>query len=326
MRSLAELDNPIYWQESLFQERNISGLTRRLWTIYPIGLVLLIAIIAHTLTDYTAPTRDLAFYGIWFVHAMVVVRAIVAGANTISREHVAVTWDSLVLTGVSARMIFIGKWRAALAHSAPWMFALGVVRLAMLPVFVLAMINRFAFISRGYIYTGDSQGYTLTLQPWTVVAAVVMCVALTILEVMSATVLGMAASAIARQGWQATIAAIAIRFIPVAVTAGLLHYAVGVGPNYRMFRFPFFAIADSGTAPIAQLILPRFPWWNDTFYLNATYGLILATLVILILLLGGALIAWYMIRRTGALPYIPNAAPLHITPHLPTPHPLSEWR
>src|SRR5438128_2332293 len=136
MAILTRVDNPILWQEVTHQERSIPRWMQRIGVL---GIILLASALLYTFTTLSkidAPTREVALIVIWIVHSATAVRAIVAGANTISREHVGLTWDALVLTGVSARLILLGKWRAALWRVRGWALALGVVRLAMLPLFM----------------------------------------------------------------------------------------------------------------------------------------------------------------------------------------------
>src|SRR5688572_27134370 len=160
MAVLTRVGNPILWQEFTHQVR--SGPRWMRWgSVF--GILLAASAILYTLSTLSkidAPTRELALIIIWIIHSATAVRAIVAGANTISREHVGQTWDALVLTGVSARRILFGKWRAALWRVRGWTLMLGIVRLVMLPVFVLALINRFIY-RNAYQYNASysSNGY-----------------------------------------------------------------------------------------------------------------------------------------------------------------------
>src|SRR5262249_13768334 len=150
---------------------------------------------------------EVALFVIWIVHIMTAVRAVVAGANAISREHVGQTWDALGLTGVSARKILFGKWRAALYSIRSWVLGLGVVRLAMLPVFMIALVHRYIWFQFGLYYTGGTGSSTyastyfpdaqFTWVPEAALLAVVMVVLLTVLEALTCTALGLAASALA---------------------------------------------------------------------------------------------------------------------------------
>ncbi len=309
MAILTRVDNPILWQEVTHQERSVPRWMRRLGVT---GVMLLASALLYTvmtLSKIDAPTREVALIIIWIIHSATAVRAIIAGANTISREHVGQTWDALVLTGVSGRLILLGKWRAALWRVRGWGLALGIVRLAMLPLFVLALINRFVYFggyryatnynsyNSSYFYTGD-----FTWIPEATILAVVMTVVLTILEVLCCTALGLASSAVVRRGSLATAIAITIRFVPVILFAAFTRYDIGAAPSYRLLRYAPFALADGGTSPLYQLVLPLMPWTQGR-HVEALPGLFYATALIAALLIVALIVAFVAIRRTGALPH-----------------------
>lgn len=298
------ITNPIEWQETRHQEYSIPVLARRYGFIMPLLLALVIALVALTLRNMAAPTRDLAIYVIWIVHAITAARAISAGANAISREHVGKTWDSLVLTGISARQLLLGKWLGVLHRVAPWMFMLGVVRLVMLPILMHGAANRFAWftIGRGTSVNGYYYGpVSVDWVPWAAVAAVILTLLLTVLEVLACTALGLAASALLRKGWQAMIAAVCFRFTPVVIFAAFTHYEVGAARFGRILRFPYLALADGGSAPLYQLVLPLTPR-TQTAHMDALPSLGMALLLLLTFTVVSLAIAWWSVRTAGALP------------------------
>jgi hypothetical protein len=302
---LTRTKNPILWQELTHQERT-SPRWMRLGKYFSIAAV--IAIVAFILATLTAPdgypTTLIALYSIWIIHAATAVRAIAAGANAISREHVGLTWDALALTGVSARRIFFGKWRAALFHVRGWMVVLGLIRLATLPIFPLALVKTFAWYACGrYTYYCDNE-IEFSLVTWAVPLAVVMTVVLTLLEVLCCTALGLAASALTRRGTTAAISAILIRFTPVILFAGMTRYEVG-GFSWRWWRYMPFTIADGGTTPLMRLVLPLMPWTTDQ-HVAALPGLFLSTLLLLLLLWASLAAGLLIVRHTGALPHLRN--------------------
>lgn len=303
---LRQITNPIEWQETRHQQVSTVALIRRWWPLGPLGLAATVGLVALTLRDMTSPTRELALLVIWIVHALTGARAIAAGANAVSREHDGQTWIPLILTGVSARRILVGKWLGVMHQTAPWMLALGAVRLAMLPIFMLAFTNRFAwrvsyrsmYSSAGYYYPASAIDWV----EWAALLAVVMTLMLTVLEIMACTALGLAASAVIKRGWLALIAAICIRFAPVILFAAFTRYEVGLGPSWRLLRFTPLALADSGSAPLYQLSLPLTSW--TTFaHEQALPGILLAAALLVCLLAGALLVAWGAIRAAGALPH-----------------------
>ena len=307
--SVAAFANPIEWQEMKHQERSIPAYMRRYWWLAPLALALAVAGVASMLRQVTAGTREAALYVIWIVHALAAARALAAGANAISREHVRLTWDTLVMTGVSAKQILFGKWLGVLRHAAPWMLLLATVRLAMLPVFMLAFVNRYAWRHTygGYgsgNYGGAYYGVSPVIDwvPWAAVLAVMLTVVLTVLELLTCTALGLAASATLRRGWLAMIAAFCVRFAPVIFFAAFTYYEVGDSPSWRILRFPWLSLADGGTAALYQLSLPLATWTSGT-HITALPGALMSAGLLLAMLAGALGVAWYAIRSAGALPH-----------------------
>lgn len=299
--------NPIEWQETRHQQRHLPAILQRYWWLAVLMLALAVALVALTLRNVTAPTRDMALYVIWIVHALAAARCIAAGANAISREHVGLTWDTLVMTGVSDRLILAGKWLGVIRHAAPWMLMLVAVRLAMLPVMMLSFLNRYAWRYSSNSYNTSGGYYAMNMSsevdwvPWAAFLAVILTVALTILELMACTALGLAASAVLRRGWLAMVAAFCIRFAPVVFFAAFTYYEVGDGPTWRILRFPALSLADGGTAPLYQLVMPLTTWTQGA-HIAALSGVLASVLLLLLLLVGALSVTWYAIRTSGALP------------------------
>jgi hypothetical protein len=301
MAALTGMRNPILWQESLFQ--NANTLRWRRWVVWLGGMLLVgvIALAAYSLTTLDGSSRDIAIFTIWITHALVVIRAIAAGANTISREHTALTWDTLVLTGVSARQILFGKFLAVLDRLGSWMLVLGAVRLVFLPILMMAFVIRYSTVMRGNGNLYYTQVTTPELVLWACVLAVIFTVVLTMLEVASSVALGMAASGVLKRGWTALVAAITIRFIPVALFAVFTRYEVGDGPSWRLLRFPPLSLADSGSAALYQMVLPNTVWTSQA-PVAALPGVAMVAVMLLLFLSVSLLIAYWSICRSGALP------------------------
>jgi hypothetical protein len=178
----------------------------------------------------------------------------------------------------------------------------------MLPIFVMAFLNRVAFWRFGqYSYSMDYYEYEVDWLPWAVILSVVMTVVLTLLDVLCCTALGLAASAVFRRGSMAAMAAILIRFTPVTLFAALTRYEIGTAPTWRVMRFTPFALADGGTAPLYQLVLPVMSWTRGR-HEEALPGLLLATGLIVVLVIVALVVAFVAIRRTGALPHQKQSA------------------
>ena len=114
--------NPIQHHETLHQQRSGRRLPiRERWLIAGmlVIVVLLLLIPDDGVLDFPIP-----LWVLWIFHSIVAFRLVLAGLNTISREHTAQTWEALILTGVSARQIFMGKWRAVLWRMRAWPISL----------------------------------------------------------------------------------------------------------------------------------------------------------------------------------------------------------
>jgi hypothetical protein len=239
---------------------------------------------------------------VWLFHALAAARAVAAGANAVSREHENHTWTPLILTGVTARQILWGKWWAVMHHVAPMMLALGTARLLLLPVFMIAFVHRFAWLMtyRGrYPYEGSA---TIEWVAWAAILAVGMTVVLTVLEIMTCTALGLAASAVLRRRGLAMVVALAIRFTPVILFAAFTRTQIDDAPFYRLMRFTPLALADGGSSPLYQLVMPR-TLWTAAVHQSALPGVVLAVSLLLLLLAIALVIAQYAIRVSGAMPH-----------------------
>lgn len=300
--------NPVEWQEFRSQKHRIPAFIRRWWVSIPAMLTVIFIAIALTLSDIDSPTREMAINAIWIFHIVVVMRALIAGSMAISREHGGRTWEPLVLTGISIRQILFGKWLGVMHQIAPWMLGLGTLRLMMLPVLMLAFLNRYAWrtsaqLSSYYQSYGYNDGYTREVSwvVWAALLAVALTVILTLLEVMSSSAIGLAAGAVMRRPWLALIAAVCIRFIPVFVFALVTRQQVGIAPSWRILRATPLALADSGSASLYQLVLPH-THWTTTAHANALPGVMLAGGLLTLLLVISLLVTWFAIRASGALP------------------------
>src|SRR5438270_12259185 len=109
MLPLTRIKNPIVWQELSHQQRTTTRQLSRLRPLAPILVCLMFACVALTLLNIDYPTRELGIFAIYILHVLTALRALDAGANAISREHASQTWDALILTGVNARQLLIGK-------------------------------------------------------------------------------------------------------------------------------------------------------------------------------------------------------------------------
>lgn len=299
--------NPIFWQEITHQTRAAPRRTRigqlaaylaLIAIIFGIPLLLLDPILA------ARSAREFAMVSVWVIHAIVAARCIIAGSNTLSREHVNQSWDSLVLTGISARSILLGKFFAGLRRAAPWVVAFGTVRLAMLPVMMMGFAHRYAQWAsrRGYYnYYDDGTPFNIEFLFWAALAAVVGTIILTMIEAACCVALGMLGSALTKRGATAAAFAMTIRFVPVALFWGMTRYELGTTRTWRYFRHTPFAIADGGTAPLMTLVSPLTSWTSGRHEAAlGPYFLVFALLVGITVV--SLMTTLWLLRQSGALP------------------------
>jgi hypothetical protein len=299
--------NPIIRREMFRKSRSRSHWP---WLGGAAGFGILVAVtvaLFDSLKDTEAPTRELAIQVVWLVNAIVALRSIWAGAAIASREFTAPTWESLLITGIGARRLFLGNWRAALRVAAPWMLALGVMRLVMLPLSMLGITTRFAgFVVATYGPPSAYQPYPDWLifydwVPWAAVVAVVAAVALTILEVLICTALGVALSFLTRHSTAAILTACALRLMPLVINViqAVFDGTLNLSNPYAIFTHAAMAMADLGTSPLSRLAAP-YMLWSRTTHSGALYGLSLAFGMGLTLLCGAVLVGIVGIRLNGA--------------------------
>jgi hypothetical protein len=294
------------WQE-LTHQRRFAGRTR-VWPVIAIvavgGLVSLIYYTWQVGMGYEA--MQLALIVTWLGQIAVGARAIIAGTALFSREHSGQTWDALVLTGVSARTILLGKWRAALRAVGGPMLLLGTLRLALLPVYTLGITKIYALYFNARVRNNSgSVGYGIDWPdfqwlPWAWFLAVGLTVALTMLEVLACTALGALASAVTRRTIYAAMLAFGLRFLPVFLFAGTIVYQLRGRPFWQWWGRLEFSLADAGTSALMQLAFPLMPWTRGD-HAAALPGLIAALLMLTAILGASLLITRTIIRRDGAL-------------------------
>ncbi len=277
MAVLFKTGNPIFQREVLYQQR---GLLRRLRHERLINILALTLLFLITLLSPRGRFFPAEFWLIWGIRALTSFRAIMAGADVISREYAEETWEPLLLTGVSAPQIFIGKWRAVLKRMWGWGVILGVAW------FMVALIQY-----RGF-YNSRFNTTTPDMLPWVVLGSG-MIIVLTTLEILGSSALSIAASALTRQHWGAVGLAIVVRFTPV-ILGGLA--AFGTMRRFGPSNLAIFGIADGGTLPIMfMMMLSRFPGRP-----TALPGVFWATFLLAFLALAIA-VGLVAIMRSGAL-------------------------
>jgi hypothetical protein len=279
MRSLFRADNPIFRSESAHYTRS---LTR--WPVYErravIGLLVAMSLLV------LVPERGVAFvpfalWALWGFHALVALRLIVASVNTISREYTQQTWEALILTGLSARQIFLGKWYAILKRARFWFILLTVVWM------IIAVVLTMKFGRFPYRIPEALLG----------LLGVVSIPVLAALETLGCTALGIMASAITK------------RTAAAAVLGGVLRLATAVLLWFSAFwvrsappSVVLLGLADAGTFPSIVLMIPG-PGDGD-FIKYILISLALAAALLASYVVVSVIISLMAIRRSGALRHV----------------------
>jgi ABC-type transport system involved in multi-copper enzyme maturation permease subunit len=304
---LQNVRNPIFWQEFVHQTRNAPYPVRRENLIIAnVAAFFVLAMIAVYKGQPSArDVTQFALFAIWGLNMIVSIRAVIAGANAVSREHVNATWDTLIMTGVSAGNIAFGKWWAAMQRVGMYVVALAVVRIAAMPIFMLAITERYIW----WTCTRNPDGCDvsgITWVAWSALLAPILAILMTLLEVAACTALGVACNALFRRGSTAAVFAITLRFLPVATFAiftqqDLAQRYGSAAPIWRWWRHSPFSLADAGTTALMRMTHPILPSWTQGQHLTAFENLLLPTFLLGTFLLCSLVLMWVASKRGGAL-------------------------
>lgn len=302
--------NPILWQEATHFLRTARAWRR--WEV-PLGIIAVGAILGvmwyYVNQGRGYPALQFAIPAIWIVHGIVALRALIAGVNVFSREHVGLTWDALVLTGVSARSILLGKLVATLRTVLPWLVLLATLRMAMLPLMSLSLTQTYAYVTCARSSYGcDEYLPSIGWVPWAWFSSVGLTLLATVLEVTACVALGLAASAVTRRPISAAVFAIIVRFIPVAMFATFARQSLGNTYFWRYWTFWPFTIADGGTVGLMEMAFPLIRWTQGE-HLEVLPGVLSAITMLALLVVGSLLVTLWAIRREGALAHASERTP-----------------
>lgn len=151
-------NNPIAWREQIMLKR-----WRGKWFWRVLFGILIFLFMAPIFVGATRHYyKHLNFWLSWLVFANVIfyllvsIRALTTASESVSRERNGKTWELLMLTGVSAWQVVLGKWVGIMRHMAKdfaWLYALRVVT-----IFWAVMSNNLidAYGRDVFPYTGQS--------------------------------------------------------------------------------------------------------------------------------------------------------------------------
>jgi hypothetical protein len=278
----------------------------------------------HMLDVIATPMVVLAIFT-ELLHIILMLQTATSAVNSISRERLHGTWDILLLTGMDARRIVLGKWWATLRHMSRRLLLLTLLR-AGLAVFVGAQSSR---IYAHYYSGGQRNGGFMLMPPQLldIFAVPVLMMVFTFAGAALAASLGVMAAALMRRATAALGTAITIYVLLIVGGVGMVilsykvvHDAYGdvyleyPRTAYIILEGMGLSVVDNGTMVLSTLVAYESHYSNN----DATpldlgrvrsakgYGLaILASLALyppLISLILG--LARRFVVRAGALPAV----------------------
>jgi hypothetical protein len=179
------------------------------------------------------------------VHFSLIIRALAYSTNSIAREQQGQSWDLLVLTGVDARQIVMGKWVATVRSLWPTFLRLGLLRACVVIFIGVTIVNPMT-----YGYYGNMAEFRLivpNLFHFGVILAFIPLV--TICNLLFTAACGVSASARHRSAGVALARGIGIRLGIIALfMIGLALFVFMVTrmlfSTYDYDSFPFQFVSD----------------------------------------------------------------------------------
>ncbi len=284
--SLIATDNPILKRELIYQARTTSPWRRRETSVLVIAALIVFILCMAGDDDRAFLPPELLI--VWAVQAATIFYVIIQSANALGREYHDQNWDSLVITGISARQIFWGKLRALVYDFRRWWVLLAVVR----------FIAAFIVTGKATVYGNDTwNASAFLISMGLVVLSIVFMIVLSGLEIVCCVALSLAANALVWQRALSTMVALTIRFAPVFIFA----FAVAANwerPGGSSALYLQFGVADGGTVPAIVLLYgSRF---NVQEQLDGLPGIIAAFGILGTLFTLSAVSALNLLRQQGA--------------------------
>jgi len=223
---------------------------------------------------------------IWLMYIAAVIRAVVAGSSSISHDTCSVIWDELKVTGITERRLLLGKWWAAFYQMRGWIVALGIIRLALVCLWMVEYVifmYRMTLIPCYYEVTHHASSPRCAIeigyrafdyagwQKWSplfIPASAVIVVALTMFELMASTGAGVAAGLLLRHRSRAMLGGIFARCLPIATFSLWPNFysdAYYIPAAYiwawRWHEYTWFSLADDGMTGVMRMagLLGYFP-------------------------------------------------------------------
>ncbi len=279
-----------------------------------------------TVNDPTGPTMfQLSQLVIWIMYIATVIRAVIAGASSISHDTYSVVWDELKVTGISERRFLLGKWWAAFYQMRGWIVALGIIRLALVCLWMVEYVifmYRMILLPCYYEVTHHASSPRCAIeigyrafdyagwQKWSplfIPASVGSVVALTVFELMASTAVGIAAGLLLRHRSRAMLGGIFVRFLPIVTFSlwpNVYSSAYYIPASYiwawRWLEYTWFSLADDGMTGVMRMagLTGYFPA-DDRSVEGIPLALIAGFGMLILLFALSMITSWVILRLEG---------------------------
>lgn len=301
----------IMYAECRFQERNAAqpGRLRRWLGRGMMNLTLVISLVLFggeiagallyrdptPISDAFGPLTAFAAAVVMTLHFVLMFQTLSLSANSIAREKLKQTWEVLILTGIDARTVVLGKWWATVRRMGRQYLLLGLLRACIIG-WVGAATTRSLYAYYASAYGGVNRITPPGLSYFLLLVLVVMVFTLANLGFTAAC--GVAASAQSRQPVMALIRAFAIRtgfLVGTSLALGLLvaqfqiyFFVAGVnGELFGVLPLVVVGLVDNGATSAMTLVSYGTP--------GVQAGAILLMVLMTLALYGG--LTWFMLRQ-----------------------------
>ncbi len=241
---------------------------------------------------------------IW--HFGLMLQTLILSANSIAREKQAGSWELLILTGVDARRIILGKWWATVQRQWHNYLLLGILRGALI-AWVGAYFSR-EFMKDMMAYAGSGISGFVLPAPVNFPLVLALAVLLTLANLFFTAACGVLASAASHNPAVALVRAFFIRAIILALPTAIAAAVFAAFVNYYSQPRSFFTAAvitllDNGTTTLISAARYRSDLIDNLLSTDQIIIIIVVSLVFY------GLFTWLVLRsavknatRQGALP------------------------
>jgi len=249
------------------------------------------------------------------MHFGLLTRTTILSSNSISRERQQQSWELLILTGVDAKDIVLGKWVATIRSLWPAFLRLGILRACMI-VFLGSYLNGPTGYSNLSYYSGDYRLYIPTVLHFGTAMLFVFLV--TAANLLFTAACGVAASARHQRAGVSLARGFGIRFAIIGLMVGgtlVIGFFLSriffdlslpdfIGQLLTAIFAAFASILDNGAVLGASFVVTRVqygesPVNSQVYLVVAMIGLLLIYVGLTRILLGGTI--RHLIRQ-GVLP------------------------